>query len=269
MKKFLIIKFLIIQLIIISCSQSLEKVQVFIATDDLQIGTNRFTIAVADKNGLVNKEKINLSFSGEGGYPKFNKEFKFIKFPDFYETELNNGVYTEIIEFEKKGLWKINVGDSEIEFKVNEISDSLNVGDLAPRSENLTIYEADIKNLTTGIPSINDDFYKYNILDLLDNNKQFILSLMSPAFCTDPTCGPQLETLNEVSKNNPDIQIVHVDTYTNPSEVKSDFGNRKLSPLIDEWGVDEGQWLFIISNRMIIAKFQGYASIDQISEYLN
>ena len=76
MKKFLIIKFLIIQLIIISCSQSLEKVQVFIATDDLQIGTNRFTIAVADKNGLVNKEKINLSFSGEGGYPKFNKEFK-------------------------------------------------------------------------------------------------------------------------------------------------------------------------------------------------
>ena len=67
--------FLIISLL--SCSQSIENAQIFIATNDLQIGSNRFTFAVADKDGLVNSESIEVSFNGEGGYPKFFKEFNY------------------------------------------------------------------------------------------------------------------------------------------------------------------------------------------------
>ena len=66
------------------------------------------------------------------------------------------------------------------------------------------------------------------------------------------------------------MPIVHVDTYSNPSQVKSNFENRKLNQIIEDYGINEDQWLFIISeNGMIIAKFQGYASFDQITEYLN
>ena len=66
------------------------------------------------------------------------------------------------------------------------------------------------------------------------------------------------------------MPIIHVDTYDNPNEVKSDFENRKLNPIINDWGINEDQWLFIISeNGMILAKFQGYASYEQIEEYLN
>ena len=65
------------------------------------------------------------------------------------------------------------------------------------------------------------------------------------------------------------MPIVHVDTYSNPNQVKSDFENRKLSQIIKDYGINEDQWLFIISeNGMIIAKFQGYASFEQIEEYL-
>ena len=129
MKKILtLVLIFILQISLYACSQSLQNVQVFIATDDLQVGTNRFSLAVADKNGLVNSESLELNFSGEGGYPKFKKDFNFIKFPDFYDTDINNGIYTEIIDFEKSGLWKLSIGDLEIEFKVNELSSSLNVG---------------------------------------------------------------------------------------------------------------------------------------------
>ena len=138
-RTFIIILVFILQINLYSCSQSLENVQVFIATEDLQVGTNRFSIAVADKNGLVNSESLELNFSGEGGYPKFKKDFKFIKFPDYYDTDINNGIYTEIIDFEKSGFWKLEIGDTEIEFKVNELSNSLNVGDLAKRSNNKTL----------------------------------------------------------------------------------------------------------------------------------
>jgi len=266
----IIILIFILQINLYSCSQSLENVQVFVSTEDLQVGTNRFSLAVADKNGLVNSENLELNFSGEGGYPKFKKDFKFIKFPDYYDTDINNGIYTEIIDFEKSGFWKLEIGDTELEFKVNELSNSLNVGDLAKRSNNKTINETEVENLTTGIPPMNIEFYQNKITDLLNEKKQFILSIMSPAFCTDPTCGPQMETLNEIRKEYSRIPIVHVDTYSNPKEVKSSFENRELNLIIDEWGLDEGQWLFIISDSgMIIAKFQGYASFDQITEYLN
>ena len=271
MKKILTLIFIFIfQISLYSCSQSVQNAQVFIATDDLQVGSNRFSLAVADRNGLVNSESLELYFSGEGGYPKFKKDFKFIKFPDFYDTDINNGIYTEIIDFENSGLWKLEIGDTAVEFEVNELSSSLNVGDLAIRSDNLTAKEEDIKNLTTGIPPINNDFYQNKISDLLKEKKQFILSIMSPAFCTDPTCGPQLETLNDISSKYKDLPIIHVDTYDNPNEVKSDFENRQLNPIINDWGINEGQWLFIISeNGMILAKFQGYASYEQIEEYLN
>ena len=56
----------LISISLLSCSQSIENAQVFIATNDLQIGSNRFTFAVADKNGLVNSESIEVSFNGDG-----------------------------------------------------------------------------------------------------------------------------------------------------------------------------------------------------------
>ena len=266
--KFIIPFLLIINLL--SCSQSIENAQVFIATDDLQIGSNRFTFALADKNGLVNRESIEVTLNGEGGYPKIIKSFNFVEFPDYYNTELGNGVFTQIIEFEKAGIWKLKIGDTEVEFDVKDISYSKNVGDLAPKSFNSTIEEKNIEQLTTGIPPINENFYIHRISDLLAENKKFILSIMSPAFCTDPTCGPQLETLNDLANKYNDLPIVHVDTYSNPSQVKSNFENRKLNQIIEDYGINEDQWLFIISeNGMIIAKFQGYASFDQITEYLN
>ena len=83
-------------LLLFSCSNH-KNVQVFIATEDLQIGTNRFSVAFADSDGLVNNESLEVSFSGEGGYPKFNKELKFVGFPDYYDVGLNNGLYLSLI----------------------------------------------------------------------------------------------------------------------------------------------------------------------------
>ena len=110
-----------------------------------------------------------------GGYPKFFKEFNFVEFPDYYNTELGNGIYTQIIEFEKSGTWKLKVGDGEVEFNVKDISNSKNVGDIAPKSFNSTISEKNIEQLTTGLPPINEKFYIHKINDLLNENKKLYL----------------------------------------------------------------------------------------------
>ena len=255
-------------LFLFSCSTH-ENVQIFIATEDLQLGTNRFSVAFADTNGLVNEESLEVSFSGAGGYPKFKKELIFVPFPDYYDAGLNNGLYTEIIEFEKSGEWKISLGDGDASFSVKEISESLRVGDRAPASNNLTIDDTSIENLSTGTP-LNDSFYKNKVSELLKVNELFIVSFMSPAFCIDPTCGPQIDTLYELGDKYRSLPIVHIETYLNPVELKNDFDKKKINPVIREWGVDEGQWLYVVSKSgMIIAKFQGYASLEQIEEYIN
>ena len=153
----------------------------FIATNDLQIGSNRFTFALADKDGLVNSESIEVSFNGDGGYPKIIKSFNFVEFPDYYNTELGNGIYTQIIEFEKSGTWKLKIGDGEVDFNVKDISNSKNVGDIAPKSSNLTINEKKYRAINNRTPPINEKFYIHKINDLLNENKKFILSVMSPA----------------------------------------------------------------------------------------
>ena len=92
---------------------------------------------------------------------------------------------------------------------------------------------------------------------------------MSPAFCIDPTCGPQIDTLYELSNKYELLPIIHIETYLNPVELKNDFDKKKINPIIEEWGDDEGQWLYVVAkNGMIIAKFQGYASLEQIEEYI-
>ena len=124
---------------LLSCSQSIENAQVFIATNDLQIGSNRFTFAVADKNGLVNSESIEVSFNGDGGYPKIIKSFNFVQFPDYYNTELGNGIYTQIIEFEKSGTWKLKVGDGEglVDIRSKSRQGASDLGQNAKRIERL------------------------------------------------------------------------------------------------------------------------------------
>ena len=199
--------------LLFSCSNH-ENVQIFIATEDLQIGTNRFSVAFADTNGLLNQESVEASFSGEGGYPKFKKELKFVGFPDYYDIDLNNGLYTEIIDFEKSGKWRISLGDGYVSFFVKEISNSLSVGDRAPKSNNLTINETSIENLSTGTP-LSSSFYENKVDQLLNTNELFIVAFMSPAFCIDPTCGPQIDTLYELGNKYESLPIIHIETYLN------------------------------------------------------
>ena len=263
-----IIYLIIIMLSLSSCDQ-ISGVQVFLATNDLQEGTNRFSIAIADKNGFINSDMISVKFEGEGGYPKFEQNLKFVEFTDYYDSGLKRGVFSEIVEFNKKGPWTLILGDANIEFMVKEYSNSITVGKIAPKSDNLTINEAPLLELSSG-SSPDERFYNHKIINLLNDNVPFIVSFLSPAFCTSPTCGPQMETLSEFSDiYGSEFPVVHVETYQNPQSVKSDFNSAIINPIILEWGIDSDQWLYIISgNGMVVAKFEGYASLVQITEYI-
>ena len=263
-----IIYLIIIMLCLSSCDQ-ISGVQVFLATNDLQQGTNRFSIAVADKNGFINSDVLSVKFEGEGGYPKFEQDLKFIEFKDYYDSGLKRGVFSEIVEFNKKGAWTLILGDANIEFTVKEYSDSVTVGDIAPKSDNLTINETSLLKLSSG-SSPDERFYNHKINDLLKDKIPFIVSFLSPAFCTSPTCGPQMETLSEfVDIYGSKVPVIHVETYQNPQSVKSDFTSAIINPIILEWGINSEQWLYIISGKgMVVAKFEGYASLDQITEYI-
>ena len=252
----------------LSCGQ-FKGVQVLLATQDLQQGTNRFVIAVSDQNGFINSNTIEASFRKEDGNLQFTKEMKFVEFPDYYSTGLKRGIFSEIVEFNNSGEWSISVGDATKKFIVKKTSDSLDIGDIPPKSNNLTINDVSLEKLSTG-SNPDNRFYENKIFSLIESDVSFIVAFFSPAFCTSPTCGPQMETIIEIADAYGDkVPIVHVETYQNPQEVKSDFNKRMINPVINEWGLDERQWLYVVSNiGVIVAKFEGYASPSQLKEYL-
>ena len=86
---------------------------------------------------------------------------------------------------------------------------------------------------------------------LLNANELFIVAFMSPAFCIDPTCGPQIDTLYELSNKYESLPIIHIETYLNPVELKNDFDKKKINPIIEEWGVDE-----VISSAMSVLSIE-------------
>tara|TARA_B100000029_G_scaffold512724_1_gene610178 strand:- start:4143 stop:5048 length:906 start_codon:yes stop_codon:yes gene_type:complete len=263
----------------LGCIFSIEEknsLSITLATKDLCIGTNRFSFVATDLNGFFNEPKINITFQNSEKNIKIKSQFKFENFPDsnIFPNNTSNlqGLYVSTINFSKEGKWNLlveNKNNKPYEFQVNKICKSIGIGETAPKSNTRTLNDTPIDKITTDYEPVKD-FYKISIDNALLNQKPILILFSSPAFCTSPVCGPQIETMKFIHEKYGDlINIIHVDTYLNVQELKSDFSKRKINPVLKYWGIEEGQWTFLVdSNNLIVSKFENFVSEKEISLYL-
>jgi len=62
-------------------------------------------------------------------------------------------------------------------------------------------------------------FHELSIADALDAGKPFIVMVSTPAFCSTGICGPTLEILIAEAATQPDLNFVHVEVYTDPTQL--------------------------------------------------
>ena len=90
-----------------------NSLSITLATQDICIGTNRFSFVATDSNGFFNEPKINIIFQNSEKNIEIKSQFKFENFPSlntFPNTSTNlQGLYVSTIDFSKEGKWELLV----------------------------------------------------------------------------------------------------------------------------------------------------------------
>ena len=255
-----------------------------LATTDLSVGSNRVSFLVLSPTALVDVPQVSvtsnyLSPSGSS-VPKEEASASFHLWP--YGTR---GNYVTELTFDEPGDWELivevedmsgEVGTARIPLRIRETSFTPAVGSLSPMSVNKTVVDvADLGELTSGW-SPDPELYQKTIPQAVGSGIPSVIVFASPAYCTTPTCGPQVETVQEVKELHKDeANFIHVEVYDNPHEIKGDLSQGRYSPVVEAWGITDIEgylnesWVFILDmTGRIASKYEGFASAAELEEGL-
>jgi hypothetical protein len=114
------------------------------------------------------------------------------------------------------------------------------------------------------------------IKDAVENDLPSVIVFASPAFCTSPTCGPQVDTVSELREKHPDqANYIHVEIYDNPAEIQGNLDRAEISSVAGDWGLTDIEdyfnesWTFILdADGQIDDRFEGFATIYELETAL-
>ena len=114
-------------------------------------------------------------------------------------------------------------------------------------------------------PDPDPDFYSQKFSDAINTKQPVIVFFISPNFCKTATCFPQLDVIKRLKHVYDDkIIYIHVEVYENPHLIKGNLQNAKISDVLNEWNIKSEPYTFLIKNKKLVSKFQGYVSYEEI-----
>ncbi len=258
---------------------SFPDLEGLLGTKDLGVGANRVSFVLQTSEGLVSLPQIQVRtlFGGEE-VERASGRFHLWPFG-------TRGNYVSEMTFDRPGAWQIEaviargeetLASAVMDVEVNEDSYTPAIGSAPPLTVNKTATdETGLTEITTW-PRADLDLYQTTIPEALESGMPLVVVMSSPGFCTSPTCGPQVDTVTELKNLYADqANFIHVEIYDNPIEIQSSLDMGIYSPVVVEWGLTKSEdylnesWVFIIdSDGLITAKYEGYASLDELESGL-
>ena len=258
---------------------SFPDLEGLLGTKDLGVGANRVSFVLQTSEGLVSLPQIQVrSLFGGEEVERVSGRFHLWPFG-------TRGNYVSEMTFDQPGDWQIEAviarGEEtlasavmDVEVKVESFTPS--IGAMPPLTVNKTATdEAGLAEITTW-PRADLDLYQTTIPEALQAGMPLVVVMSSPGFCTSPTCGPQVDTVTELKNLYADqANFIHVEIYDNPIEIQSSLDMGIYSPVVVKWGLTKSEdylnesWVFIIdTDGLITAKYEGYASLDELESGL-
>ncbi len=256
-----------------------------LATTDLSVGDNRVAFLLLSPRALIDVPQVTVrsALAAGGGLDVADEE---VATAAFYEWPYGTrGNYVTQLTFDRPGEWELLVeadgpegplGTARIPLHVKERSFTPAVGSLPPMDVNRTAADvADLGHLTTWFTP-DPELYQATVPQLAGDGLPSVVVFASPALCTSPTCGPQVETVSNVKDEYAGrVGFLHVEVYDNPHEIQGDLAAARYSPLVDAWGLSKIEdylnesFVFILDREGRVAfKYEGYASKDELLEGL-
>ena len=252
-----------------------------LATTVLEVGEQRLAFLLTTSKGLINAPTAlvtAVSLEGDGA-PGTTMEAAFNVWP--YGIR---GSYSTYVNFDRAGRWRLDVkvdnpdGNDQVRFEVEVMRKSPvpALGTVAPLSKSKVLgNDGSIEEITTDY-SPDPDLYRLTIKDAVENPLPSVVVFASPAFCTSPTCGPQVDTVSKLKERHPDAaNYIHVEIYDNPAEIQGDLDRAEISEVVDDWGLTaiedyfNESWVFVLdADGRIDDRFEGFATVDELDAAL-
>jgi hypothetical protein len=262
-----------------------NDLQALLATGVLRTGTQRVAFVLHSSKALIEVEEARIS-------SYYTPDNNFVGSPfsittaTYYQWPYGTrGNYVTELNFDRPGNWMLDIEviganrENERAFlplTVTKTSPVVDIGQAAPHSRNKTLRDVDdIQQLTTAWTP-DPELYLNTIERAVTNQAPAVIVFASPAYCTSPTCGPEVETLQGLKEQYKDVAyFIHVEVYDNPDEISGDLTLARITPVVDEWGISSvphwqnESWAFITDREGIVtARFEGYATAEELEEAL-
>ena len=260
-------------------------VSALLATTDLGVGDNRISFLLVGADSFISAPEarvasriVSVRGSSEDVKEQANATFR------LWPLGVR-GSYVTSLNFNEPGEWELGVevvnedgqvSAARIPLDVKETSVTPAVGSEPPMAVNKTIDDVIHLGQLTSWSTPDPDLYVETIPEALEKERPVLVVFSSPSLCTSPTCGPQVEAVQEV-KNRYEGQasFIHVEVYDNPAEIQGDLSRAVYSPVVEAWGLTEIEdyfnesWVFIMGlDDRVRFKYEGFASAEELEEGL-
>jgi hypothetical protein len=252
-----------------------------LATTVLRTGTQRVSFLLSGPTALVKAPKATVTtryLEGDGAASE-TRQAKFHLWP--YAIR---GAYSTNLTFDRPGRWQLDISVDDGEFSgetdlVVQVSDKVVVPDIGatpPLSQTKTLEgEGGLKTLTTDFTP-DPDLYLVTVEQAIKDPKPDVIVFATPAFCTSPTCGPQVDTVAELKEaHRGEANFIHVEIYDNPDEIQGDLSRAKITGAVTEWGFDQipgwfnESWTYVLDSQgRVHQKFEGFVTLEELEETL-
>ena len=266
-------------------SEATGGVNPILATTVLRVGEQRVAFLLAGPQGIIQDPTAQVThvFLGSGAdgteAPAAASLAKFHLWP--YGVR---GSYSTQLLFDRPGRWRLDIeteGTAEpiraqLEIDVAEESHIPDIGSLPPTGNNKTLDSVPgLEQLTTDYEP-DPDLYSMTIDEAIASGMPAVIVFATPAFCSSPTCGPQVDTVSMLKDlRAPEANFIHVELYDNPAEIQGDLGRAELVPFAEDWGFttipdwSNESWVFVLDPKgRIHQRFEGYATLEELDSAL-
>ena len=255
-------------------------IQSHLATKVLETGTQRVAFLLSTPKALVNVPQAQISVARrDGTVPPAQVVADYHEWP--YGVR---GSYSAPVAFPRPGEYVLTVdpigGDvpGQAIIPVVALADAPipSIGDTPPASATKTLAAGlELAELTTAYEP-DAELYRLSVADALASGRPSVIVFATPAFCTSPTCGPQVDTVSELRAAHPDAaNYIHIELYDNPQEIQGDLSRAQLVPAAAEWGFTQlpgwtnESWVFVLDrNGVIRHRFEGFATLAELTAAL-
>lgn len=258
-----------------------NAIQSHLATKVLEVGSQRIAFLLNTQKALIDAPQVQISVAHAGTVePIAQVTADYNPWP--YGVR---GSYAAPIEFPAAGNYQITAepiggevsGQALIDVEVLAESPVPSIGDTPPSSETKTLGDGiAVFDLTTDFEP-DEELYQLSVADAIEARQPTVIVFATPAFCTSPTCGPQVDTVSELRAAHPEkANYIHVELYDNPEEIQGDLSRARLVPAADEWGFTQipgwtnESWVFVLdSEGAVRQRFEGYATLTELEQALS